>query len=298
MDKATAKYLSRYAEHETRQINGLAGKSYAHSILIPAYLENTDFLVRLDKKQPQSSAKFLLVLVSNHPDNLSIAAQQKALSCHLGIEDYLGESIWQSGHLSLHERSDYDVLLVSRVAGMALPSQQAVGLARKMGADIQLRLIKDGIIESPWMMGSDADAHLPDDYFTASANQQAVALAYPFKHRCADSALGRATYLYEKSINHYSQQLRKAGSQYGFHTLGSCIAVHADAYVAARGYPKRAAAEDFYLLNKLAKLGCIKRLKSKPIIIEARNSKRVPFGTGPAVEKLLQSDNLSAVKLF
>jgi hypothetical protein len=79
--------------------------------------------------------------------------------------------------------------------------------------------------------------------------------------------------------------LRFAGSPYAFHTIGSTLAIHATAYARVRGFPKRLAAEDFYLLNKLAKVGTIRSLDSKPIWLSARTSNRTPFGTGRALER-------------
>ena len=59
------------------------------------------------------------------------------------------------------------------------------------------------------------------------------------------------------------------------------------AYCQARGFPKRSAGEDFYLLNKLAKLGDVVYLADVSIKLDARPSQRVPFGTGPAVQNIM-----------
>jgi len=56
--------------------------------------------------------------------------------------------------------------------------------------------------------------------------------------------------------------------------------VSAPAYLSVRGVPKREAAEDFHLLDKLAKVGPLYRPRVSPIAIRARVSERVPFGTG------------------
>ncbi len=88
-------------------------------------------------------------------------------------------------------------------------------------------------------------------------------------------------------MHHYVLGLQHAKSPYAFHTLGSCLAINADAYMQCRGFPKRAGGEDFYLLNKLAKVGAIARLKGQCIRIASRRSDRAPFGTGPAIERLL-----------
>jgi hypothetical protein len=50
-----------------------------------------------------------------------------------------------------------------------------------------------------------------------------------------------------------------------------------------RGFPKKAAGEDFYLLNKIVKIGIIQPLSCPLIKIQARLSERVPFGTGSAL---------------
>jgi hypothetical protein len=92
--------------------------------------------------------------------------------------------------------------------------------------------------------------------------------------------------LYELHMRYYVNRLRYAGSPYAFHTLGSTMAIHGDAYAKVRGYPRRNAGEDFYLLNKLAKVASIQPLDATPITIRARLSRRVPFGTGPALEKI------------
>ena len=68
------------------------------------------------------------------------------------------------------------------------------------------------------------------------------------------------------------------------------MAVSAVHYAKVRGFPKREAGEDFYLLNKLAKVGSVLELgpgeDCLPIEIESRRSDRVPFGTGAAVNKI------------
>ena len=47
----------------------------------------------------------------------------------------------------------------------------------------------------------------------------------------------------------------------------------------SHGFPRRNATEDFYILNKLAKVGSIARLAGTPVILEGRLSDRVPIGT-------------------
>ena len=85
----------------------------------------------------------------------------------------------------------------------------------------------------------------------------------------------------------YVQALAVNGSAYAYPTLGSTISVHAQSYARVRGYPKRNAGEDFYLLNKLNKLHPVQVLQQPVIEVQARLSSRVTFGTGPALQKIV-----------
>jgi len=101
--------------------------------------------------------------------------------------------------------------------------------------------------------------------------------------------------LYELSLRYYVAGLKYAGSPYAFNTIGSTMAVNAFHYAKVRGFPKREAGEDFYLLNKLAKVGPVLELEAgpgcEPIEIESRRSDRVPFGTGAAVNRIAGLDD-------
>jgi hypothetical protein len=50
---------------------------------------------------------------------------------------------------------------------------------------------------------------------------------------------------------------------------------------------RREAGEDFYFLNKLAKIGSIDYIRNTCVFPSARSSSRVPFGTGKAIESFL-----------
>ena len=180
-----------------------------------------------------------------------------------------------------------------------------MGHARKTGADLAACLVYQQRVRSPWIHCSDADVRLPQRYFTCTrtlednAAQATAALVYPFRHTnnpgSADPEIMQATWLYEYSLRYYVAGLSYAGSPYAFHTIGSTLAVNADHYARVRGFPRRQAGEDFYLLNKLAKVGFVRQLSAdkdcEPIEIAARLSDRVPFGTGAAVGKIVKLED-------
>ena len=183
-----------------------------------------------------------------------------------------------------------DLLLIDRAEpGRTLPPKQGVGLARKIGADVALAWIADGSVETPLIWSTDADVVVPPDYFTRPlhASLDASAFVFPFTHRLEGDASQRAAMRsYDQYLRYYLDGLRRAGSPYAFHTIGSTLCVGATAYAQVRGFPKRQAGEDFYLLNKLAKVGSIVTLTGQPIELSGRTSDRVPFGTGAAVRQI------------
>jgi hypothetical protein len=165
-----------------------------------------------------------------------------------------------------------------------------VGLARKIAADSALQLIHDGVVKDSWIYSTDADVQLPTDYFQIiGPSQSVVAYSLNFQHTGSDENLSYWQSLYDFKLRYYQQAMRYIGTPYDYIPLGSCLIVQALAYAQVRGFPKRSGGEDFYLLNKLVKLGDIAQ-PDKPVIkIKSRLSQRVPFGTGPALQKIKES---------
>lgn len=291
--KATRKYLRRNAE---AAVEGLqywpANASYDHVVVIPAYDEKPDFFHRLMSNQ-LSQNNALAIIVVNRPDNASTCPHNLRL---IATIQQLLPLIWQPetithDHFELRGSDSSAVLLVNRESN-PIPYRQGVGLARKIGADLAAALITAGKIASPWIHSTDADAHLPIDYFSCveELTKECSAACYQFEHIDDGTDIGTATQWYQSTLYHYRDGLAQAGSPYAYFTIGSTLVFHHHAYCQAHGFPKRAGGEDFYLLNKLAKLGTVETLSSV-IELESRPSHRVPFGTGPASSKILQRLN-------
>jgi hypothetical protein len=185
-----------------------------------------------------------------------------------------------------------EVLLIDRASrGHYLPAGQGIGLARKIGCDLLLRLSASGRLASPWIHATDADVRLPNDYFEqigAVDVEQTSAAIYAFEHRFpADAELARAGRLFEISLRYDVLGLAWAGSPYAYHSLGSCLAIAPWAYAGVGGFPRVKAIEDVTIANDLAKLGSIARLAGSPIELEGRVSARVPVSTGQTLTKLV-----------
>ena len=301
------KYLHQYAEPGTAVVEGIpACEPWGRVVVIPVCNESTSILRPL----PPASGRSLVILVVNEtevaPPHVSVANQAFASEV-LARFNLKWKSAAEAG-LSLFEDPDSqrDVLLVDRFSEeLRFSRKGGVGHARKTGADLAAFLIDQQRIRSPWIHCSDADVVLPQSYFQASdsigseAAKKTAGLIYPFHHDVAAAGVSekvaQVTQLYEYALRYYVAGLDYASSPYAFHTIGSTLAVNAHHYGKVRGFPRRQAGEDFYLLNKLAKVGDIRQLvenvKCGPINIAARTSDRVPFGTGAAVSRMVELED-------
>jgi hypothetical protein len=289
--KPERKYLDRYAEPEARLAEKIG--AFGHAVVVPSCGEGNLLLDMLRSVPLGTAGDVLVVLVVNgkrsspswvHEENRAVLARVRDA---FGAREAATLSRDPPAHLLPFGPGC--ILLIDRSTPEHLfPEGQGVGLARKIGGDLAARLFATGRLVLPYVHSTDADVILPEDYFErAGRSPDAVALLYPFSHvPDSDPALARAVLLYEISLRYYVLGLAFAGSPYAHHTIGSTIATRAGAYVRVRGFPKRDAGEDFYLLSKLAKVGCIASLAGKPIAIRGRASDRVPFGTGAAVRRL------------
>ena len=116
-------------------------------------------------------------------------------------------------------------------------------------------LYANGQLESPWVRSTDADVWVPPDYWTRtlpSGDGSALWMAYEHVGEGGESQES-AMMEYEIYLHYHSLGLQSAGSPYPFPCIGSTLWIHVEKYAAVRGFPKKEAGEDFYLLNKLAK---------------------------------------------
>ena len=294
---ALKRYLERHIEPGLPNAP-LPTKAWQHALVIPAYDESPGFLAALSSLSAKGRA--LVIVVLNRPDsnpNNQINSTLRNAIATMKHSDTAGNP--SNPIYKINESLDLFCYDLEQLSG-ASPSSQGVGLARKIGCDIALLWQSQGAISGDWIFSTDADAALPMDYFSRlDRESDAVAAVYPFVHIAGISDdVNRATALYELRLQQYVLGLIYAQSPHAFHTLGSCVAVKGLHYAQVRGYPKRAGAEDFYLLNKLAKLGPIASLGGECITLQSRVSNRIPFGTGPATHKIIEEDQYDKSPLF
>ncbi len=271
----------------------LVSRSYANVLTIPAFDESVTSLQQILSKDDRD---VLIILVINAPSELAL--DSPALHRTQQLLDSLSQNLnWKDtthrmGWATLCKDRNIDLLCIDcATSGNRL--QGGVGSARRIAADCALALIEGKRIASEWIHCTDADARLPEGYFNATAgisnryaNNTFAAAIYPFQHVSDDEVIRDLATHYELHLRYYTERLQYVGSPYGFHSLGSTLAVNANAYAAVRGFPARKGAEDFYLLNKLIKTNPVISLVEPKIQLIARRSHRVPFGTGPALERM------------
>ncbi len=292
---ATQRYLKHYLEKDLPKAP--RASQWSHCIIIPVYQESAHVLQHWLEQQ-FDGVNLLVIFVINRPVGSASDANhafRAATRAH--------ESLSCSEHIRLlHHAEKNDVLIIDLdLRQGSLAASEGVGLARKIGCDLAFAWQSTGHISDTVLCSTDADATLPTDYFSripATADTVAI-FTFPFIHVSqSNSDVHVATLWYEMWLHHYVLGLEYARSPYTYHSLGSCLAISSECYAQVGGFPKRAGGEDFYLLNKANKTNKVIRLGGKPVQLEARLSDRVPFGTGPGVQKILQSREANEAVTF
>ena len=300
MAQPVSSYLSQYAAPNVLTYAGHLQHGIAAVLVVPVFDEALAPLlamVRHPDAQPRA-----IILVFNAPRTADKAALERTREVLARLQDEFEFTC--DGHLlTASVRPQQSLLVLDFTADADLfDAKKGVGLARKIGLDLALALSQRSaeLFACPvaWLHSTDADVLLPDDYFTLPELPETVsALVYPHVHR-AEAGLELATALYQLRLDLYTESLRAAGSPYAYHTIGSTLAVRPLVYAQVRGMPQRSAGEDFYLLNKVAKLGQVVTPACAPIELAGRFSDRVPFGTGPALRLIAQMSDPVSTYLY
>ncbi len=171
------------------------------------------------------------------------------------------------------------------------------GLARKTGMDEAIRRFQ--LINNPEgiLISLDADTLTEKNYLTEiekyfQNNPGSPGTTIAFSHqttRITGKHL-QGVRLYEKYMKYYKDALAFCGYPFPMFTVGSAFAVTARAYVRRGGMNRRKAGEDFYFLQNLAQMGPVGEITRTTVHPSARLSDRVPFGTGPVLQKWLQGE--------
>jgi glycosyltransferase involved in cell wall biosynthesis len=206
------------------------------------------------------------------------------------------ETISELNALSLQLKS-FPLLFVIGVEN--LPEKNGgVGWARKIGMDWAVSHFNHFGVEEGVIVSLDADTLVEKNYlksiYTYFLNHPGnVAATINFEHQLhpcdlRTESLEKASVFYELFMRYYRNALSITGFPNSIYTVGSCFAVKAGAYVFQGGMNRKKAGEDFYFLHKMAMLGEIGEIISTTVYPSSRLSDRVPFGTGPSLQKYFE----------
>jgi len=184
------------------------------------------------------------------------------------------------------------------IGPVELPKKWAgVGVARKKGMDeaiLRFNTIdkEDGIIVS-----LDADTIVDSNYlieierhFITKKKDVGATISFSHQTENLEERHRQGIELYVQYLDYYKRALDFSGYPYSMFTVGSAFAVTALAYVKRGGMNRRQAGEDFYFLQGLVQIGPVGEILSTTVHPSARLSDRVPFGTGPILQKWLNGE--------
>ncbi len=281
-------YLNRYG-FTGRLIDEEPSQDLNIVVVIPCYKESelkTALQSLLNCVYPKCDVEVIVVVNASEIESEEV--KELNLKTYNAALEFVKE--WQSDRISGHVLLHHD-----------LPKKHAgVGLARKIGMDEAVR--RFALLNKPRgvIVCYDADSCCDTNYFVElekhfEENPLSNACSIHFEHPLEGEEYSPQIYNaitdYELHLRYYIQIQKWCGFDHAFQTIGSSMAVRSDTYQKQGGMNKRKAGEDFYFLHKVIPLGNFTELKTTKTIPSPRQSDRVPFGTGRAVNEILEAND-------
>ena len=258
-------------------------------VVIPCYNE-PDILTTLNSLANccPPIAEVSVLIVINDAENAPEEAVEQNKSTSNNI------ALWHSQHPQLF----FDV---QRILASALPLKWAgVGWARKIGMDEAVKQIDQNNFSDGIIVSFDADSIVLPNYLKTiessfkdnpTKNFFTIRFEHPYNTLEPGKSFREGIVRYELHMRYYRNAMQWSGYPNAIHTVGSCFALKASAYAKQGGMNRRKAGEDFYFLHKLVLLGNYGTINSTKVFPAARQSDRVPFGTGAAMKKWIEGSS-------
>jgi glycosyltransferase involved in cell wall biosynthesis len=271
--------------------------------------QNDQYYIRLDRQTKRASI-FVVIPCYNEPDIFttldSLAAcypPKASVSVFVVVndsDDAPEEAIAQNiltlnsiKHWNIdHPHSFFDV---QRIYAHALPRKWAgVGWARKLGMDEAIKQIVSNNLPDGIIVSFDADSTVSPNYLQSielafednpTFNFFTIHFEHPYTDQRLSPSIREGIIRYELHMRYFRSAMQWSGYPHAIHTVGSSFVLKASAYVRQGGMNRRKAGEDFYFLHKLVLLGHYGNINTTTVFPSARQSDRVPFGTGAAIKK-------------
>ena len=280
-------YLKRHLYCE-RQISERPSLNLNYTVVIPCYNEPDILTTLISLKKcmlPAGHIEVIVVVNSSKSEAQEIKEQNKKTV--IEIQNWVGQNNTKEFCIYVIHQPD----LPTKFAG--------VGLARKIGMDEAVSRFHETNNPDGIILSIDADTTVNPNYFTETENAfaqnpDAIGCNIYFEHPVSGNdypdQVYKAIIRYELYLRYYVQCLKYTGFPYAYHTIGSCFGIKAEVYAKQGGMNKRKAGEDFYFLHKVFSLGKFIQINTTKVIPSPRPSYRVPFGTGPKIEKIVNHE--------
>lgn len=275
------KYLQKYGPDKW-SVRQERNSLYDNIVVIPAIAEYdniNNLLNSLKKNDRNYLLKTLILFVINNGESVSEEIKTN-----------------NAQTIALLEKLIYNEELIigfvdASSEGLSMPDKDAgVGLARKIGLDLALTLLDYNSHNKKLLICLDADCEVQSSYLPSIIDvfnkDRIEAAVIEYEHRLPEDELSKSAIIcYEIFLRYYVLGLSYANSPYAFHTVGSTMVCDYESYIKIGGMNKRKAAEDFYFLEKLAKVVSIQKISRTKVFPSSRISWRVPFGTGQRMNR-------------
>lgn len=289
-------YLSRYGLDRWKLELSIPDQ-FNNIIVVPAIQEYENIQLLLESLIQNDNKYFKETLVMFVINNLAVSSDDVKKDNRKSLA-LLREIISKISCIELAKKIidvGLNVGLVDAASiGLELPEKDGgVGLARKIGMDLALSLFDYTNQAKKILICLDADCTVEQNYLTSivvrAFHHSDIHAAYVnYEHPLPEHEQDkRAIICYEIFLRYYVLGLKWANSPFAFPTIGSTMICDYESYLRIGGMNKKKAAEDFYFMEKLAKITTIYKIDSTKIYPASRGSWRVPFGTGQRVNRYI-----------
>ena len=278
---ALNKYLLKRGLHRIgKPHQNIKNKKFNFFIVIPCYNEFNyifETLKSIDNQNQKILEKTLVVIVINN-------SKEELKS----IKDN-NKNTYQK---LINKKFNFNFIAIDAFSKKyAIPNKlSGVGYARKIGLDFSLNYILN---EQSILCCLDADTLIDENYLKKiklNFDKNINAAVINFKHqKSKNHIIEKGIRKYENTIKKIAKKIDETGSPYGYVSMGSTIVCNIKSYIACGGMNMKAATEDFYFLQSLAKYTEIHKINDILVFPSSRAENRVYLGTGFRMDEYLKN---------
>ena len=278
-------YLNKRGITVPWMIKPVYKRKFSFAIVIPSYGESNHILQTLSSINKNNilllKETLVIVVINNSSKTKNTIKNDNKKSHHILKKSKFNFSL---GIIDAYTKKFH------------LPSKHAgVGLARKIGMDLSIKYLKN---EKSILFSTDADTIVSNLYIETVFNyfnkENIGAAVVGFQHRSSKHRTIEINIKnYEKFLLSTAEKISKAGSPYGYVSMGSTMICTVDSYISIGGMTRKKATEDFYFLQELAKYCGVHSISEILVFPSARPVSRVYLGTGFRMKQAIEGEKIN-----